>query len=301
MKLTLRFPLLFVFAAAATLHAQSNGGNNANSATRAALNLPRIKVSGKSDDNSVARGRATVHELAPNGRTTARRGNDQKIDYLAIEGGTAWSSPIRGATRDTTFVSFFLLAAAGTSIDVAGAKLLVRAGTAPDTVQLQLGRPGKSGMQWRNFGGPIRLERYGGAQLAALPVLTARLDGSAGIWDLFVGSRLGAADLPLRAIPADAAREFRVHAGAQGVRLCGLISSDDNPLFADENRNGIEDGFERQKAGGKLLNLSGQVRSMLAHEAQQDQQARKVATQAWTVRRPRPDNAPADPPAKKKQ
>lgn len=267
----------------------------------ASFDLPRVKAAGKGGGGGfVARGRATVHDLSPNGRATARPGADPKVNYLAVDGGSGWSSTIRGGAKDTTFVSFFLLASAGTAIDVAGAKILVRAGTAPDTVQLQIGRPGATGMQWRNFGGPVRLERYHGAALAALPVLTLRLDGGAGIWDLFVGGRLGAADLPLRALPADATREFHLHAGAEGARVCGLISSDDNPLFADENRNGIEDGFERQKNNGKLLTLPGRARTLLAQDSQQDQQARKVATQSWVVRRPQPDGPPANPPGKKK-
>lgn len=263
----------------------------------ATFDLPRVKKDGAGGgDDFVARGKATVHELSANGRATSRPGADPKVNFLAIDGGTGWSSSIRGGAKDTTFVSFFLLVSAGTAIDVAGAKILVRAGTAPNTVQMQIGRPGKTGMQWRNFGGPVRTERYGRAALAALPVLTLRLDGSAGIWDLFVGGRLGAADLPLRALPAEATREFHIHAGADGARVCGLISSDDNPLFADENHNGIEDGFERQRNNGVLLTQPGRARTQLAQSSQQDQQARRVATQPWSVRRPQPDGKPVNPP-----
>ena len=294
----LRRITLLVTPLAAVLLTSAADSNPARASS--SFDLPRVKATGKGGGNDfVARGRATVHDLSPNGRATARRGADPKVDYLTVDGGSGWSSEIRGGAKDTTFVSFFLLASAGTAIDVAGAKILVRGGTAPDTVQLQIGRPGQTGMQWRNFGGPVRVERYRGAELAALPVLTLRLDGSAGIWDLFVGGRLGAADLPLRALPAGASREFQVHAGAEGARVCGLISSDDNPLFADENRNGIEDGFERQQNNGKLLTLPGRARTLLAQGSQQDQQARKVVTQGWAVRRPQPDNAPANPLGKK--
>lgn len=108
-----------------------------------------------------------------------------------------------------------------------------------------------------------------------------RLDGTAGIWDLYVGSRLGVVDLPLPKLPAGASRQFSVRAGAAGARVCGLISSDDNPLFADENRNGIDDAFEaRQTPGASLVGRkAGPARSQLAKAWQEDQQARPV--QPW--------------------
>ena len=76
-----------------------------------------------------------------------------------------------------------------------------------------------------------------------------------------------------------------------GARICGLISSDDNPLFADENRNGIDDAFEAQQTPGASLagRKAGTARSQLAKAWQEDQQARPV--QPWPVRRPLPDNA----------
>ena len=201
---------------------------------------------------------------------------------------------MRGAAKDTTFVSFFVYASEGTLIDIAGAKLVIRAGSKPDTVQMQIGRPGTKGMQWRNFGGPVRLEPYGGVPLAALPVLTVRLDGRAGVWDLYVGSRLGAADLPLPALPAGATRQFTVHAGGQGARVCGLISSDDNPLFEDENRNGIDDAFELHQSGGAPLaaRSTGASRAQLAKAWQEDQQARQTQLPVWAAQRPLPDSPP---------
>ncbi len=156
---------------------------------------------------------------------------------------------------------------------------------------MQIGRPGTKGMQWRNFGGPVRLEPYDGAPLAALPILTVRLDATAGIWDLYVGPRIGVVDMPLRKLPEGATRQFSVRAGAPGARVCGLISSDDNPLFVDENRNGIDDAFEAQHSPGVSLQgrKAGSARSQLAKAWQEDQQLRTV--QPWPVRRPLPDNA----------
>jgi len=262
--------------------------------------LPRLKAPGKPEDSrAMAREHATVHDLAPNGKPSAHARNDQNVDYLAIDPGRSWASPVRGAAKDTTFVSFFVYASVGTSIDIAGAKIVVRASAQPDRVQLQIGHPGTKGIQWRNFGGPVRLEPYGGVPLAALPVLTVRLDGMAGVWDLYVGGRLGAVDLPLPALPRGATKQFTVHGGSGGARVCGLISSDDNPLFTDENRNGIDDAFELQRSGGAPLaaRSTGASRAQLAKAWQEDQQARQPQLEVWTAQRPPPD---APPQGKKK-
>lgn len=262
-----------------------------------AFELPRLKARGAPDDpRAMARERATVHELAPNDKATAHARADGKVEYLALDPNTSWASPLRGAAKDTTFVSFFVYASEGTSIELAGAKLIVRAGGKPGYAQLQIGRPSPKGVLWRNFGGPVKLETHDGAALAALPVLTARLDPTAGVWDLYVGSRLGAADLPLPDLPKGASRRFAVHAGGQGAFVCGLVSSDDNPLYEDENRNGIDDVFERRHNRGKLLTAPGLARANLAKQWQEDQQGGQL--QAWAVQRPRPDNLPATPPGK---
>ncbi|MBM2813143.1 MAG: hypothetical protein HW416_3902, partial [Chloroflexi bacterium] len=129
-----------------------------------------------------------------------------------------------------------------------------------------------------------------------LPVLTVRLDPKAGVWDLFAGSRLVATDLPLAALPNGATRQFTVQAGAQGARVCGLVSADDNPLFEDENANGIDDAFEKQQNQGSLLATRepAATRTQLARQWQQDQTTSQVAS--WPVQRPLPDGTPSVPP-----
>lgn len=286
--------LLAAFTAATVLHAQSstNSSGAAASHAAAAFDLPRLKSQGSPHaPNALPKGRSTVHELSANGKSNARSATSQGVSYLAVDGGTGWASEVRGGAKDITFVSFFVYAGEGTTIDVAGAKIVVRPSKESGKVQMQIGRPGAKGMQWRNFGGPVRLEPYGGVQLAALPVLTVRLDGTAGVWDLYVGPRLGAVDLPLPKLPAGASRQFRVHAGAAGARVCGLISSDDNPLVLDDNRNGIDDTFEAQQNPGASLvgRKVGSDRSQLAKAWQEEQQ--RLNVQPWPVRRPQPDNA----------
>lgn len=277
--------LLYCVARAATPPAAGGASPRAS----ASFELPRLKAHGSSrDPQAVPRGKSTVHELKANGRAQAQASDG--VDYLSLDGNTTWASAIRGAEKDITFVSFFAYVSEGSSIDIAGAKIVIRPAQA-GYVQMQIGRPGAKGVQWRNFGGPVRLEPYGGVPLAALPVLTVRLDGTAGIWDLYVGSRLGAFDIPLGKLPAGATREFHLRAGAAGARVCGLISSDENPLVVDINRNGIDDTFETQQDPNAAIagRKAGIARAQLAQAWQQDQQTRNV--QPWPVRRPLPDTA----------
>lgn len=297
-------PLIIVLALGGTtaLHAQSpksGGSNSGGQRTSAAFELPRLKTHGNPHDSTaMPREHATIHPLSANGKSTSRVDMSQGVSYVAIDGATSWSSVVRGAAKDTTFVSFFVYASEGTSIEIAGAKLLVRASSKPGYAQMKIGRPTRKGVQWRDFGGPVKLESYSGLALAALPILTARLDGSGGIWDLYVGSRLGAVDIPLADLPKGATRQFTVHAGGEGARVCGLISSDDNPIYDDDNRNGIDDAFERQQNRGALLNPQGggAARAQLAQAWQRDQQGRQL--QSWAVQRPLPDGMPARPAGK---
>jgi len=124
--------------------------------------LPRLKPHGDpKDPKAMPKAKATVDELSPQGKPGVQRGKKEKTDYLAIDGGKSWSSPLRGAADDTGFVSFFAYASVGTVIDVAGAKLLIRPGDKPEYAQLHVGTPGKpgtKGVQWRKFGGPVKFE-----------------------------------------------------------------------------------------------------------------------------------------------
>lgn len=280
----------------------SNGkGSAASTPTKAtsAFELPRLKKHGKPGEGvAVPKAHATVHELSSNGKASNRSAKSQGVDFLSVDARTSWSTTVRGAADDVTFVSFFVYASVDTSIDIGGAKLLIKPSTKAGYAQMKIGTKTAKGVQWRDFGGPVKLETYGGASLAALPVLTARLDGAANVWDLYVGSRLGAVDVPLPKLARTAPRQFFVHAGPQGARVCGLISSDDNPIVVDDNRNGIDDTFEKQRNSGTLLSAtSGKTaRSTVAQAWQRDQQTRQV--QAWAVQRPLPDGVQARPAGK---
>lgn len=257
-----------------------------------AFELPRLKAHGHPhDSDAMARAKATVDPLEPGTNVHAQRVTSGALSYVTVDPGRSWSRPLRGGPRDTIFASFLVYGSTDTVIDVAGARLRIRAGTMPGQAQLQVGQRTATGLAWINVGGPIRYEVHGGRNLAALPVLTLRLDRLAGIWDLYVARRLVLTDRPLGALPQGAPNQFSVFAGAEGALVSGLISADENPLWTDENGNGIDDDFEQRQRGALLLRsaASGVERTRLAQQWQQDSQHRRL--QPWPVQRPLPDGA----------
>lgn len=120
-----------------------------------------------------------------------------------------------------------------------------------------------------------------------LPALTVRIDPEAGVWDVFSDSRLLADNLPLIDARKNQ-REFLLRAGSDGAWLSGLVFSDENPLYEDGNRNGIDDRFERQARGATLAaNASRAERGQLA--VQWKEQQRVKPPPALHVKRPLPD------------
>jgi len=300
-----RLPLAAMLCVAAGAQAQStnpgnSSGNHAPGApsVRSSLNLPRLGARGSPPNaNALAGAKATVDELGTMGRGNVREVSRRSLRHLAVDAGTSWSRPLRGGPRDTVFVSFLVYGSDGTVIDVAGARLAVRTTNRPGYAQLHLGRTTNRGVQWLAFGGPIRLEPHGGQSLAALPVLTVRIDRTTQSWDLYVFNRLSLTDQPLAALPPGAPNQFTVRAGSAGALISGLVSADENPLYEDENANGIDDAFERQSLGALLaVRAPAADRAPLARQWQQDQQRRQLIP--WPVQRPLPDGTPAGPPRK---
>ena len=296
MKMCTLLPLVILVASASSIVAATVIHDSSPS-----FELPRLKAHGSpKDPKAMSKAKATVDDLSPRGKPGVAQGRQGKFDYLAIDGGKHWSSPLHGAPDETTFTSFFVYASVGTVVDVSGAKFLIRPGTKPEYAQLHVGTPGSKGVQWRKFGGPVKFEKHGGKLMAALPVLTVRLDPAAKEWDVFVANRLAVDGLRLPDLPKGATRQFNVSAGPNGAWVCGLVSADENPLYPDANANGIDDGFEMQQRGGSLLAATAPPaeRKALAQMWQQDQRARNV--KPWPVQRPLPDDKPSAPPVKGK-
>lgn len=260
--------------------------------TQAVIDLPRLKSRGKPSAElpRLAKTKVTVDELAPQLALGAKSLVKQNLNYLTLEANKEWSRPLRGAPKDTTFVSFLAYASEGTVIDIGGAKITIKPSSKAGYAQISVPSPA-AGSSSPPYGNLIKIEKHDGASLAALPVFTVRLDPAAGVWDLYVFQRLVAEDLPLADVKG--ARQFAIKPGAQGAQVLGLVTSDENPLFVDANANGIDDTFEKQKRNGALLaaNAPAAERIQLAQQWKDSQGAADV--KPWKIRRPVPDNVVA--------
>lgn len=250
------------------------------------LQLPRLQTVAGRSEARLPTSKFTMDRLLPQGASSGRSVTQGDVGFLALDAGRDWSRPLRGSPRDVTFASFLAYGSAGTTFDLAGARIAIQPGAKPG--QARVAVLAASGAPVSTFDYTVKIERYVGAALAALPVFTVRLDPAAGVWDLFVFDRLLAEDLPLA--PVAGARRFTLQAGREGAWLCGLVLSDENPLFVDANANGIDDAFEAQERGALLAVAAPAAdRRQLAFQWKQSQRAAPLTP--WALRRPAPDGA----------
>ncbi|MGH7945902.1 MAG: hypothetical protein ACREH8_16980 [Opitutaceae bacterium] len=249
------------------------------------LGLPRLNTA---DPARLAKGKYDEDALnVPAGAAGARREAQRGIEYLGMDGGAAWSRPLRGSARDVVFVSFCVNVSVGTELNIAGAVLRVGAAQQAGKAEVAIATSSARGAP-RARGFQSSLESYNGKSLAALPVLTVRIDPAAGVWDLFVGTYLHAYGLPLGGESQNAARHVSIRAGAQGAHLCGLVVADDNPLFVDANANGIADSFETARARAPLpAQAPAAKRNALAKASRAAQEPKQGSV--LSGRRPVPD------------
>lgn len=261
----------------------------------ALLNLPRLK-SGRASPNDPSRlsaARVTVDPLSDQPALGAWGVIKDNVRALRLAPARVWSRPLRGGPRETTFVSFLANASVGTTIDLDGARLILQSGPKPGQAQLVADVPSTTGAVPPPL--LVKLESHHGVSLAALPVLTVRLDPQTNTWDLFSFDRLVAADLPLRA--GTGPRQFAVLPGATGASLVSLVLCDDHPLFVDANANGIDDTFEKSKRNGTLLAANASVSERRTLAAEWIVAQRQANRPAWRIRRPAPDGTVVSSPA----
>lgn len=122
--------------------------------------------------------------------------------------------------------------------------------------------------------------------MAMVPVLTLRLDPENGVFDVYSGTRLAEVDVPY--VPGQGRREITFAAGSEGAWLKGLVQADDNPLYVDENANGVDDDFEQAHLGRTLERTAQKSdRAKLIKEWRKLERA--LPPPALFVARPRPD------------
>ena len=230
--------------------------------------------------------RFEVDALAP-GSAAATSGRRAGLDVLTLIAGAEWSRPLRGPGREALFVSFLVAASEATIVEVGGARLGVTLSPATGWLQFMADGPEAGGLQWRSLGLHAPIERFAGEELVSLPLLTVHLDPVAGVWNLYAGLRLVADNLPLITGPG-IERRFMVRAGHGGAWVCQLVMSDDNPFFEDDNANGIDDSYERQRRG-YFLAAGAPLEERRSLAAQWRAHQRLQSPPPLFVRRPVPD------------
>lgn len=212
-----------------------------------------------------------IDSLAAGAAGDVTRNRKDAVDYLEISAGREWSRPLRGGARATGFVSFQLYASQTTIVEIDGVRLGFTAGPQRGSLQLMFDTSANGIPQWRALNQHFSTGRYGPKELAAPPTLTVRLDPVSETWDLYVGSRLFAAGLP-QLPPKNSQRQFNLRAGSGGAWLGGLVLADENPLYEDDNVNGIDDRFERSQRGAILPASASLVERKLLAEQWKDAQ-----------------------------
>lgn len=262
------------------------------------LGLPRLRTqvpAGKASALGAAVFEVDALEVPTKDRAsgsmkTEKEGN---VGVLKIAPSAELVRPLRTSPQQVSFHSFLIYASQSTVVSVGGAWLGFAASPIGDMFQVTYGEGTPEGLVWKSASLHVSLDVYGGQSLATLPVLTVRLDPKAGVWDLYAGSRLVFANIALLsgAKPADA-NKFILRGGTAGAWLVGLVQSDENPIFEDANRNGIDDAFELEQ-GGQLLaaTASKADRGALAERWKADSFQKRQ--DAWLIDRPRPDRLQA--------
>lgn len=117
------------------------------------------------------------------------------IRLLSIGSDTVWGRPVRGAGAKVVYVSMGILASRGTVINIGGAVLVVNDGPIPNTATLAGRNSRGSEPRWQPVGIHVAWDQYDGKMMAALPVLTVRINLREGVWDLYAGSHFRGATI----------------------------------------------------------------------------------------------------------
>jgi len=254
----------------------------------APLGLLRLQETAKAGEAAkLVPAKFAVDALPANGLAGVSKAQKDNLDTLVLDAGRDWSRPLRGSGREVTYASFQIYGSQTTIIEIGGARLGLTGSQLQGGLQLMYDDSTSGSPQWKSFNVHIPTAKYGGKNFAALHPLTVALDPAAGVWHLYSGSRLLADHLPLITAKRDN-RQFTVKAGTEGAWVCGLVLSDENPLYEDDNFNGIDDAFERQKRG-VILPATAPLyeRQQLAQDWKAVQRAK--APPALFVQRPMPD------------
>lgn len=251
--------------------------------SKAPLSLPRLAPESHKLGQKPVRGEAfEVLNLEPGQRAKQKaRGG---ATYLEIEPGADWQQKLRNQRAGANYVSFTLNASLDTRINIGGATLVIEQ-SQRDVTYAAVQASGTD----RKINHEMPWMLFGGARMAGLEIVTVKLDRQAGTWAMWFRDFLVAADMPL----GGGSGRIEITAGKAGAWLCGLVYSDENPLFEDANDNTVPDDFERQLLG-ELLDVRefGQIQHALRAAWLEAKLSRPPSEFILTT--PRPDSFPED-------
>jgi len=218
----------------------------------APLGLPRLRGAAVGAARLDA-GSFTVDPLDSTDRSGKQRifeRDGQRV--LGLQSGIEWKRPIPSGR--SIFASFQVYASEGTSINVAGAAFRVEATEGANSLALMRLEEGRVESRWAPTSVECRPAAYDGVMLAALPVMTVRVDSDSNTCDIYAGNVCVGEKLPIAKSRSE--RYVTVAGGKDGTLVTGLVLANQNPLFEDSNLNGVADEIERRANRGSLLSAS---------------------------------------------
>jgi hypothetical protein len=252
--------------------------------SKAPLSLPRLAPDARKLGKTPIKAEAFESSpLAPgpHSRQNSRNG----IVFLEIEPAGEWRQKLRFRHAPVTYVSFTLNGSIGTSIHLAGANLAIEQSD-QDAAYAAIKATGLHERSAHET--PWLL--FGGARMAALNIVTVKIDRQRHKWSMWFRDALVADDIPL-ADGGDASPEIAVVAGKAGAWLCGIVCSDENPLFEDANNNTVPDDFEQRMLGRLLAPDAADQSHAVLREAWRDELQTRPPSH-FLLTTPLPDSFP---------
>lgn len=252
--------------------------------SKAPLSLPRLSPeAGKLGKKPVSG--ESFEVLGLQATEHAKQKQRGGASYIEIESGTGWQQTLRNQRAGANYVSFTLNASLGTQIDIGGASLVIEQSEKDQTyAAVQTTTPDKSihyEMPWLLFGG---------ARMATLDIVTVKVDRQAHTWTMWFRDTVVAEDMPMAS--QGSVPQIRITAGKGGAWLCGLVCSDENPLFEDANDNAVPDDFEL-KILGSLLSKNASEQTSANLRLAWDEEKRSRPPSEFILTTPQPDSFPA--------
>ncbi|MFZ5493734.1 MAG: hypothetical protein ACOZE5_00165 [Verrucomicrobiota bacterium] len=188
------------------------------------------------------------------------------IRYLSLPPGAEWSVPLRQRRKGPNYVTFTMHASVGSVVFVDGALVSLVKSEQPDYASVVVGYPKGDTIEWMPLLLDVPVRNYSGQPMGTLAIVTICTDTESGRWSITTVDRLAAHDLPLGPLDTAGPRVLTVKTGASGAWVCGVASSDENPVFEDVNHNGVRDSFEIKLLGAPLSrNASREAMDRLLH------------------------------------